>query len=489
KKDQLLNTNIYYSFYPIQLEGSNLPWSLGFFVSTDIIVQDIKENSVLLGFISILSLLLISLIIWTVLSIIIRPIKKTTEALKSLSLGVISDDIVVKYKSSDELGIMANAVNKLIKTLAHTQEFAHQIGQNNLQVEYKLLSEQDALGKSLIDMRNNLFDSKKEELQRESENKQLNWLQEGIAQLNEILRDNNDNLQVLTYELIKFITKYTKSAQGGFYLLEKDDDKQIIALKSAYAFDRKKEITAVIEIGEGLVGRAVKERRIVNINNLPNGYLQVRSGLGDASPNNLVIIPLMFEENVLGALELAGFSKYDDFYVDFLQQISVRISSSVSVLVKNLETEKLLKESQLQTATFEMKERQFVRSRKRIAEQKKEANIQKQIVDNSFSALRSLGIYIELDTDKTIIDVNDYLLQFFELSKEEIIGKKFEDISTYAKGSKIWIEKFWQDVFNGIVRKKKTIYSFNNKEINVIDNYFLVKDIKMDKILIIGLEN
>ena len=488
-KNKILNNDIYYSFYPIQIEGSNLPWSLGFFVSTDIIIKDIRENSILLGVISLLSLLLISLIIWTVLSIIIRPIEKTTEALKSLSLGVISDDIMVKYKSSDELGIMAEAVNKLIKTLAYTQEFAYQIGQNNLKVEYELLSENDSLGKSLIDMRNNLFNSKKEELQRENENKQLNWLQQGITQLNEILRDNNDDLHVLSYELIKFITKYTNSAQGGFYLLEKHDSKQLIVLKSAYAFDRKKEITAEIEIGEGLVGRAVNERRIVNINNLPNGYLQVRSGLGNASPSNLVIIPLMFEDVVLGALELAGFSQYDDFKVDFLQQISVRISSSVSVLVKNLETEKLLKESQLQTATFEMKERQFVRSRKRIAEQKKEANIQKQIVDTSFKALRTLGIYIELDTDKTIIETNDYLPQVFEVSKDEIIGKKIEDISSYIKGSKIWIQKFWQDVFNGVVRKKITVYSYNNKEIKVSDNYFLIKDIKMDKVLIIGLEN
>ncbi len=479
----------YISFYPMNISGSNMPWSLGFFVSSKIIIKKIRDNSILLALFSLLSLVLISIIIWSVLSIIIKPIEKTTEALRKLSEGHISEDNKVKYHSKDELGTMAKAVNLLIDALIQTQKFAHEIGKGNLHIKYNLLSENDVLGKSLLEMRNNLLESQKEELNRETENKQLTWLQTGITKINEILRENNDNLKDLTYELIKGIVLYTNSAQGGFYLIETKEKEDLIILKAAYAFDRKKEITAEIEIGEGLVGRAVKERRIINIDNLPEGYLTVRSGLGEASPDNLVIVPLMFEEEVLGAIELASFEKYNDFQIDFLQQISVRISSSVSVLIKNLETEKLLKESQLQTATFEMKERQFVRSRKKIAEQQKEIKIKNNIVEVTLNSLRIIGLYLELDTDKRIIDTNEFLPRLFEITKEELIGKDFDEISIFIKGSKIWVQKFWDDILNGKIRKKVTIYSLNGKEVKVTDSYFLVKDVKKEKIIIIGLEN
>lgn len=477
----------YYSFYPIKLEGSNLPWSLGFIVSDEILVQDIRSISMMLLLTSIASLVIISFIIWFVLSIIVGPIERTSKALEALSKGNVTDSLIINYNNKDELGRMASAANILIQSLKRTQQFAQEIGKGNLSVEYQLLSKNDVLGKSLIEMRDNLIKSNEEEKLRAKEAQRLTWTQTGITETNEILRKYSDSVENLSSQLIKFLVQYTNSVQGGFYLIENYENQEVIVLKAAYAFDRKKEIQAQIEIGEGLVGRAVKEKQKVIIENLPDGYLEVRSGLGDKSPNNLLIVPLIFEDSVLGAIEIAGFNKYDKFIVGFLEQISVRITSSVSVLLKNIETANLLKESQLQTATFEMKEKQFMRQRRKLTQRQTDLELKSAQLDITLEAIKHIGLYLEIDTDKNIIDTNDYLPKFFQTEKANIIGKRITDISQFVKGSKIWIEKFWEDILNGETRKKSTIYMWGKIEIKITDIYFLVKGKDSDKIIIIGI--
>ena len=476
------------SFYSIKLEDSDMPWSLMFTVSTNIINKKIKNISILLGLLSLISLFLISIIIWFVLRMIVRPIEKTTQTLEKMSKGYIGEDIKIEHKSKDELGRMSDAVNKLIEALIATQNFAIEIGRNNLNIKYKLLSNEDVLGKALLEMRDNIKHSKEEEEKRQKETEQLNWVQNGITQINEILREHSDNLLNLTYEVIKFIVTYTKSIQGGFYLIETQEENELIVLKAAYAYDRKKEMNAEIEIGEGLIGRAVKEKREIYIKNLPEGYLFVTSGLGEKSPDKLLISPLIFEDNILGAIELAGFNDYDKVTRELVTQMSVRISSSISIMLKNIETEKLLKESQLQTATFEMKERQFVRSRKRITEQQKKLKEKEKLLEKSMQAIRSIGIYLVLNEELEIIDTNEFLPKFLEVSKDEIIGKKIDEISFFAKGSKIWQKKLWEDVKNGILRKKYTKYNYNNHTIEVNETIFSVEEAGKLEIHIVGIE-
>lgn len=477
----------YFSFYPIKLNGSNLPWSLGFIVSDQILIKDIKSNSQLLLLISTLSLIIISIIIWSVLSIIVSPIERTSKTLEALSRGNVSDSYKIKYSTKDELGRMAKAANILIDSLKQTQQFAIEIGKGNLTVEYELLSRNDVLGKSLIEMRDNLLKANQEEKLRTQESQRLSWTQNGITEVNEILRENSDSVENLSSHLIKFLVKYTDSIQGGFYLIENHDSEKIIVLKAAYAYDRKKEMKAEIKIGEGLVGRAAKEKQRVIIENLPEGYLEVRSGLGDKSPSNLIIVPLLFEDNVLGAIEIAGFNKFDKFKIDFLEQISVRITSSVSVLLKNIETANLLKESQLQTATFEMKEKQFMRQRRKLVEKQNELELKSAQLDVTLNSLKHIGLYLEIDSQKTIIDTNEFLPKFFQVEKNFLIGKKITEITKFVKGSKVWIEKFWEDIYRGETRKKSTIYFKDDIQIKITDIYFVVKGSDVDKIIIIGI--
>lgn len=479
--------NKYLSFYPIKLEDSNMPWSLGFIVSYDIITKNVKNDFGIVLIISVVSLLLISIINWSVISTIINPIEKTSKTLEALSEGKVLEEYKIRNTSKDEIGKMIKIVNNLVDSLKRTQLFAIEIGKGNLEVGYKMSSDSDILGKSLLEMRDNLLKIRIEEKERIKQSTKISWTQNGITEINEILREYSNSVEELSGELIKFLVKYTNSVQGGFYLLELQEGERKIILKSAYAFDRKKELSAIFEIGEGLIGRAVKEKQVVVLEDLPEGYLFVRSGLGEKSPDKLVIIPLIFEETVLGTIELAGFTSYDKFKIDFLEQVAIRITSSVSVLLKNLETASLLKESQLQTATFEIKEKQFIRQRKKLMQRQKEYDIKTKELETSFNVLREIGLYLEITEEKIITDTNSFILNVFKIEKEQLLGKSIEDISKFSKASKVFIDKFWNDIFNGMVRKKITTYFWNDFELNITDLYFKVKTKDGFKIIILGI--
>lgn len=477
----------YVSFYPIKLSGSKMPWAIGFIVSTEALNNQIINNLYRLIIISIISILIISLFTLLIISIILRPLLNVTKSIEALSNGIITENIIIKYNSNDEIGRISKATNILISSLNKTQNFAIEIGKGNLETEFKQLSDNDILGKTLINMRDNLKKAKFEQDERKIEDQKVNWTQNGINQINELLRENSDNLESLTREIIKFLVKYSNSNVGGFYLIEKDEDIDIIKLKSSYAFDRFKEQKSEFLIGEGLVGRVVKEKKYVIIEDLPEGYLFVRSGLGEKSPSNLIIIPLMFENNILGAIEIASFKKIEQYIIEFLLEIVARITSSLSVMLKNIETANLLKESQLQTATFEMKEKQFIRQRQKLNEKQKEIDLKESQLGSIFEAMKILGNYIEVDLNLKIIDLNDYLPKNFNTTKENFINLDLKELTQLSKGTKVWNEKFWEDVKNGFVRKKQTIYSNQEKEISVNETFFKYKDKEIEKIIIIGL--
>ncbi len=476
------------SFYPIKIEGTTMPWSLAFVISSDVIIKDIKKNARLLIILSVISFFVISLVIWLIVSSIVGSIKDITIALEKIGAGNVYSGLKIKQKSNDELGSMANSVNNLIDSLLVTQKFAQEIGTGNLSAKYELHGQHDILGESLIEMRDNLRKAQKQEKSRKEESEKILWMQNGITKVNEIYREKSESIELLSAEIIKFLVNYTNAVQGGFYLIEEKDKKKYIELKAAYAYDRKKEMSASLELGEGLIGRVIKEKQILKLSNLPEGYLFVRSGLGERSPQNLIVVPLIFEDTVLGAIELAGFKEYTETDIEFLSQVAIRITSSVSVLLKNVETAKLLKESQLQTATFEMKERQFLRQRKKISEKQKLMEQKMGYLNVALDALKTFGLFLVLDEKLNIIETNNYILNEFEITQDEIIGKNITDITVLQKTATLWFKKFWDDVLNGQIRKKATIYKWKNHKLEVSETAFMINSEDVKKIIVIGIK-
>lgn len=192
---------------------------------------------------------------------------------------------------------------------------------------------------------------------RKVEEKQ-NWVATGIANISEILRQEDD--ESVFNKLLTAIIKYLNANQGGLYLVNEDESgDNYLELVSCYAYDRQKFVTKRIEIGQGLIGQCYLESETLILKEIPEEYINITSGLGDAPPTFIAIVPLKQESTIAGVLEVALFKELEPYQIDFLNKLGESIASFVSTNSLNIKTKKLLEQSQLQMEQLRAQEEEM----------------------------------------------------------------------------------------------------------------------------------
>jgi GAF domain-containing protein len=272
--------------------------------------------------------------------------------------GILPKDKLTE--GSDEIGQMAKALNMLVKGLTNIFNFSVDIGKGNFNSHFDPLSEEDVLGHSLLDMRNELKKAADEESRRKEEDEHRNWAAQGVAKFSDILRKNTDELNELSYNIISNLVKYTNSNQGGIYVVnDNDKDNFFIEMKASYAYDRRKFITKRIEIGEGLVGRCYQEKEKIYLTEIPNDYMKITSGLGEDNPRALLIVPLIYNDVIYGLIEIASFDQYPQHVIEFIERIGESIAATISSSKSQIQTAILLEQSQQQAEEMSSQEEEM----------------------------------------------------------------------------------------------------------------------------------
>ncbi|NOQ23909.1 MAG: GAF domain-containing protein [Bacteroidales bacterium] len=306
--------------------------------------KNLKKFIIIAG--SILVLISIT-IAFFLAQIIIKPIKKIKNVLTLMGDGEMPDKQI--KERSDEIGEMAAALNTLIIGLKETTDFSIEIGKGNFESPFVPLSDKDNLGNALLEMRTNLKHANEEDTRRKKEDDQRNWASQGIAKYSDILRQNNDDIEKLSYEVISNLVKYCDANQGGLFIVNNDDENNVfIEMSAAYAFNRKKFLENKIELGVGLVGRAVQEAETIYVTDIPDNYITITSGLGDNNPKSILIVPLVINDEVYGVIEMASFKDFEKYQIEFIEKVGENIASTLSTVKVNIRTTKLLEQTRLQ---------------------------------------------------------------------------------------------------------------------------------------------
>ena len=281
---------------------------------------------------------------------VVQPIKNLRDVLVDMGKGKL-----IQMKESyreDELGEMHSAMVDLTKGISAQSSFANQIGFGKYDEEFKLQSEEDVMGSALLTMRSNLKKNAEEERKR-------SWATEGIAEIGNILREQTKTTSELYDKILKFVITYTRSNQGGLFLLNDENTEPCLDLVSTYAYERKKFLEKKIEIGEGLLGQCVLEGGTIYLTEIPNGYLQISSGLGHSTPNCILIVPLKINEVIHGVIEIASFNQFEDYQINFVEKLTENIASAISSIRINEKTRILLESSQQQTEEMRSQEEEM----------------------------------------------------------------------------------------------------------------------------------
>ncbi len=329
-----------------------------------------------------------------------------------------------------------------IKSLQKANAFVKKIADGNYNASWDgmnetlLLQNQESLAGELLRMREQMRKMKEEDEKRY-------WTNEGLAQISTLVRNHQQHLETLSDESVRFLAKYLKMQQGSLFLLNEEDKN--LELSSCYAFDKKKYIVDKrINIGTGLVGQAYLEAETTILKEVPQGYTYITSGLGDATPSFIVVVPAKYNEKVEAIMEFAGFVELEDYQVKFIEKAGEFIASAILSAKTTEKMKYLLEKAQQQAEIMQSQEEEMRQNMEEMEATQEEMNRRGKEMETMQNRLQTTNALLEsllASTDDTIyfkdqesrfIRVSSSFLRLANFnSLDEVIGKSDFDFVTY----------------------------------------------------------
>lgn len=378
---------------------------------------------------------------------IFNPVRHITAFARNLAEGRTEKPDYTVEKS--DLYELDNSLQKLSQHIYDATSFAISIGEGKVDEQIEV-TEDDMLGKALLEMRDRLKEVAEEEKKR-------NWAVNGMAKFSEILRQHqHSDINELSYQFIFALVKYLKGNQGGVFLINEEQEEKFIELTACYAYERRKKLQARLEMDEGLIGQCILEKDLLYIEEVPEDYIHITSGLGKRPPTCILIAPVKVNEEIFGAIELAFFDFLPQYKIDFVTSVCETFGSTLSSSRMNMRTRKLLENSQSINAELQQKEEQMRQNaeelqatqeelNRKLAELGKETNLSQNIIE----AINKTNATIEFDLEGNILDVNDMYMSVMGFTKSELIGKNENTLVPKDEMDSNRYQMLWQSLISG----------------------------------------
>ncbi|AHM58319.1 histidine kinase hamp region domain protein [Flammeovirgaceae bacterium 311] len=293
------------------------------------------QLSAMLGFM--LLMLGFYYIVHKTFSFIIAQIKLLDQEIGELAKGNLPEELA---DPKNELSFISNSVNQLLKNLQGVKEFSISVGKGDFESDISVFDNTGDLGNALASMRQSLKEVS-------AEDKKRDWANQGLATFLGIIRDHGHNSEELSYQVLANLVKYIGANQGGLFITDGEDTDVRLRLVASYAYNRKKFLEKVLQPGQGLVGQAYLEREHIYLREIPKDYVQITSGLGDATPNSIFIQPLIVNDEVMGVLEMASFHDFEPHVQDFIKKVSESVAAAIGTAQNNHRNREILQQSQI----------------------------------------------------------------------------------------------------------------------------------------------
>ncbi|HEY9013569.1 MAG TPA: HAMP domain-containing protein, partial [Gemmatimonadales bacterium] len=205
-------------------------------------------------------------------------------------------------------------------------------------------------------------------------NMEQDWLKTNLAKFSRMLQGQRD-LAAVSQLILSDLAPLVNAHHGVFYVVEPGgvvevgDGEPVLKLLASYAYKDRKHVSSEFRLGEGLVGQCAIEGRMLLINQVPTDYIQISSGLGEAPPRSIAVMPVLFEGEVKAVLELATFDQFDEIRLTFLEQLAESIGIVLNTIEANMRTEELLKQSQALTEGLQQQQEALTETNKRLEQQ------------------------------------------------------------------------------------------------------------------------
>jgi hypothetical protein len=318
-----------------------------------------------------------------------------------------------------ELKAILKAIQQVQQDVQLQTQFAEQLKTGNVSSTYSLRHNHDNLGKALLGIKENLITIKQEDDRRK-------WTSDSLAKFVQILQSAK-NLKELSHDIIVNLVRTINANQGAIFILVDEEDRQLLDMQACYAFDRSKHLTQRVAPGEGLIGQAFLEKETIYLKDVPDKFVRITSGLGEANPRYILIVPLKMNDDIVGIAELASFKPFDPHVIAFVEKIGESIAHAVSSFRTSETTKRLLDESNSQTEALRAQEEELRQNQEEL-QATQEAISRK--YDTLFKQLGDLNYQSKFDQLKSITSTKKRNVEYyFDIIRSQIV--------TYAENTMV----------------------------------------------------
>ncbi|MCC5661547.1 response regulator [Nostoc sp. XA010] len=225
-------------------------------------------------------------------------------------------------------------------------------------------------------------------------NDEQNWLKSNLAEFTQMLQGHR-NLETASRLILSNLAPLVGASQGVFYFMDSIDNEPVLKLLSTYAYKERKNLANQFRLGEGLVGQCALEKQRILLTEVPNDYIRISSGLGEAPPLNIIVLPILFETQVSAVIELASFGSFSHLHLTFLEQLSEILGVFLNNIASQLQTQQLLEESVALTEELQNQQEELQQSNQRLEQQAHELEESQFLVKQSNEELQQLNEELE----------------------------------------------------------------------------------------------